>query len=42
VLQRVSFLSDSFEYDPSDPDSYRSGVIHVTKAQRPFFIRLVA
>jgi uncharacterized cupin superfamily protein len=30
--RRASFLSDSFEYDPSDPDGYRSGVIHVTKA----------
>jgi uncharacterized cupin superfamily protein len=32
VLRRASFLSDSFEYDPSDPDGYRSGQIHVTKA----------
>jgi uncharacterized cupin superfamily protein len=32
VLQRASFLSDSFQYDPSDPDGYRSGAIHVTKA----------
>jgi uncharacterized cupin superfamily protein len=32
VLHRASFLSDSFEYDPSDPDGYRSGQIHVTKA----------
>jgi uncharacterized cupin superfamily protein len=32
VLRRASFLSDSFEYDPSDPDGYRSGSMHVTKA----------
>jgi hypothetical protein len=31
VLQRVSFLSDSFEYDPCDPDGYRSGVINVSE-----------
>jgi uncharacterized cupin superfamily protein len=32
VLRRVSFISESFEYDPNDPDGYRSGSIHVTKA----------
>jgi hypothetical protein len=30
--RRVSFLSESVEYDPSDPEGYRSGQIHVTKA----------
>jgi uncharacterized cupin superfamily protein len=29
--QRASFLSDSFEYDPSDPDGYRSGMVNATK-----------
>ncbi len=29
---RVSFLDDSFEYDPDDPDGYRSGAINVGKA----------
>jgi len=32
MLQRASFLSDDFEYDAGDPDGYRSGVIHITKA----------
>jgi uncharacterized cupin superfamily protein len=32
VLRRASFLSDSFEYDPSDPEGYRSGRVHVTRA----------
>jgi len=32
MLQRASFLSESFEYDPSDPAGYRSGMIHITKA----------
>jgi uncharacterized cupin superfamily protein len=32
VLRRASFLSESFEYDPSDPEGYRSGSLHVTKA----------
>jgi uncharacterized cupin superfamily protein len=32
VLRRASFLSESFEYDPSDPDGYRSGQLHATKA----------
>lgn len=31
MLRRASFLSESFEYDPSDPEGYRSGQIHVTK-----------
>jgi uncharacterized cupin superfamily protein len=31
MLQRASFLSDSFEYDPSDPDGYRSGMVNATK-----------
>jgi hypothetical protein len=31
VLRRASFLSESFEYDPSDPVGYRSGQIHITK-----------
>jgi hypothetical protein len=32
MLRRASFLSESFEYDPSDPDGYRSGTINVGKA----------
>jgi uncharacterized cupin superfamily protein len=32
VLRRASFLSDSFEYDPGDPDGYRAGMINVGKA----------
>ncbi len=32
VLRRASFLSESFEYDPSDPQGYRSGQIHITRA----------
>jgi uncharacterized cupin superfamily protein len=32
VLRRASFLNDGFEYDPSDPDGYRCGMVHVTKA----------
>jgi uncharacterized cupin superfamily protein len=32
VLRRASFISDSFEYDPSDPDGYHAGMVHVTKA----------
>lgn len=32
MLQRASFLTDSLEYDPSDPDGYRCGQVHVTKA----------
>jgi uncharacterized cupin superfamily protein len=31
VLRRASFLSNSFDYDASDPDGYRSGVINVGK-----------
>jgi uncharacterized cupin superfamily protein len=31
-MRRASFLSESFEYDPNDPEGYRSGMIHVTKA----------
>ncbi len=31
MLRRASFLSESFEYDPSDPVGYRSGQIHITK-----------
>jgi uncharacterized cupin superfamily protein len=32
VLRRASFLSESFEYDPSDPDGYRAGMVDVGKA----------
>ena len=32
MLRRASFLSDEMEYDASDPDGYRSGRIHITKA----------
>jgi uncharacterized cupin superfamily protein len=31
AMQRTSFLSESFEYDPSDPDGYRSGMLNATK-----------
>jgi uncharacterized cupin superfamily protein len=34
VLRRASFLSESFEYDSTDPEGYRSGQIHLTKALR--------
>lgn len=32
MLPRASFLSDSFKYDPTDPDGYRCGMVHITKA----------
>jgi uncharacterized cupin superfamily protein len=32
VLRRASVLSESFEYDPSDPEGYRAGVVDVGKA----------
>ena len=32
MLRRASFLSDSFQYDPSDPDGYRAGTLDVGKA----------
>jgi uncharacterized cupin superfamily protein len=31
VLRRASFLSESFEYDSSDPDGYRAGQLSVSK-----------
>ncbi len=32
MLRRASFLSDSFKYDASDPDGYRSVVVNVGNA----------
>jgi uncharacterized cupin superfamily protein len=31
-VRRVNALSDACEYDPSDPEGYRSARVHVTKA----------
>jgi uncharacterized cupin superfamily protein len=32
MLPRASFLDANFEYDPTDPQGYRSGMLHITKA----------
>jgi uncharacterized cupin superfamily protein len=32
MLRRANFLTGEMEYDSSDPEGYRSGRIHVTKA----------
>jgi uncharacterized cupin superfamily protein len=32
VLRSASFLSESLEYDPSDPEGYRAGVVNVSRA----------
>jgi uncharacterized cupin superfamily protein len=31
VLRRASYLSGEFDYDPSDPDGFRAGVVQVGK-----------
>jgi uncharacterized cupin superfamily protein len=32
MLRRASFLTDEMEFDSSDPEGYRSGQVHVTRA----------
>jgi hypothetical protein len=32
MLRRANFLTDEMDYDSSDPEGYRSGQIHITKA----------